>query len=151
MRLLSTFTRPSNTTVAAPAAPLDALRLCASTACLRAALTLLCSRHGQLLRLEILPTQQAGRRQALCFLRMQTQAQEQRVMRALGLGRFGGDLVLVVDLADASQAQDMAAGPTVSVSVFPAETEALTESQTTAAELWTSVAPGNLGSTSHRH
>lgn len=61
-------------------------------------MTALCSQYGQLLRLDILPAGRLGRQQVLCVLRMQTLAQDQRLMQALGIGRFGGDLVLVIDL-----------------------------------------------------
>lgn len=65
---------------------------------LRPALHSLCSRFGQVARLDILAARQAGRRQALCFLRMHSLEQESRLMNELGVGRFGGDLVVIVDL-----------------------------------------------------
>lgn len=65
---------------------------------LRPALHSLCSRYGSVARLDILAASQAGKRQALCFLRMDSAAQEQQLMRELGVGRFGGDLVVIVDL-----------------------------------------------------
>jgi hypothetical protein len=77
---------------------LDALQKCSSISSLRAALTALCSDHGELLRLDIVPTAQAGRQQAMCFMRLRTTAQELSLMRSLGIGRFGGELVLVVSL-----------------------------------------------------
>lgn len=93
-----TFTRA----VDAACTPLDDLRQCASISTLRAAVSALCSRHGDLRHLDIVPTAQAGRRQALCFLRMQTDAAELSLMQSLGIGRFGGELVLVVDLSRAA-------------------------------------------------
>ena len=48
--------------------------------------------------LDILAASQAGKRQALCFLRMVSADQENQLMRELGVGRFGGDLVVIVDL-----------------------------------------------------
>lgn len=65
---------------------------------LRPALHLLCSRYGAVARLDILAARQAGRRQALCFLRMDSVEQESHLMSELGVGRFGGDLVVIVDL-----------------------------------------------------
>lgn len=65
---------------------------------LRPALHSLCSRYGSVARLDILAASQAGKRQALCFLRMDSDSQEQQLMRELGVGRFGGDLVVIVDL-----------------------------------------------------
>lgn len=82
---------------------LDALQRCVSISSLHVALSALCSGHGDVLRLDIVPAGQAGRRQAVCFLRMQTAAQEHSLMRALGIGRFGGELVLVVKLATPQQ------------------------------------------------
>lgn len=75
------------------------LRLSVDTLGLRDELTALCRPYGQLLRLDILPAGGSGRQQVLCVLRMQTLAQDQRLMQALGIGRFGGDLVLVIDLS----------------------------------------------------
>ncbi|WP_096698167.1 hypothetical protein [Polaromonas sp. AER18D-145] len=66
---------------------------------LRPALHSLCSRYGSVARLDILAASQAGKRQALCFLRMGSAAQEQQLMHELGVGRFGGDLVVIVDLS----------------------------------------------------
>lgn len=58
----------------------------------------ICSRYGSVARLDIMAATQAGRHQALCFLRMDSPEQEQELMCDLGVGRFGGDIVMVVDL-----------------------------------------------------
>lgn len=98
-------THPSGS--ALEATPLDALLACSSTAGLRAALTELCKPFGELDRLEILTAGQ-GSRQALCFLRMHTPEQDRQLMQSWGIGRFGGDLVLVVSMAPAgSEFHDM--------------------------------------------
>ena len=65
---------------------------------LRVALHDLCSRFGSLRHLTILPANHVGRQQALCFLRMASSEEEARIMKALGIGRFGGELVLVLNL-----------------------------------------------------
>ncbi len=65
---------------------------------LKPALHSLCSRYGSVARLDILAASQAGKRQALCFLRLGSAEQERHLMRELGVGRFGGDLVVIVDL-----------------------------------------------------
>ena len=65
---------------------------------LKPALHSLCSRYGSVARLDILAASQAGKRQALCFLRMGSADQENQLMSELGVGRFGGDLVVIVDL-----------------------------------------------------
>lgn len=77
---------------------LDQLRHCQDLQGLQAVLRRLCSRYGRLTRLTILPANHVGKHQALCFLRMASAAQEQHIITALGVGRFGGELVLVVDL-----------------------------------------------------
>lgn len=77
---------------------LDHLRHCENVNVLRASLSSICSRFGSIARLDILTASQAGKRQALCFLRMSSVEQEQQVMNALGVGRFGGDIVMIIDL-----------------------------------------------------
>ena len=67
-------------------------------ASLRAALHNLCSRFGSVRHLTILPANHIGRQQGLCFLRMSSSEEEDRIMAALGIGRFGGELVLVFNL-----------------------------------------------------
>ncbi len=77
---------------------IDHLRNCSDHADLKSQLQLICSRFGAVARLDILIATQAGRRQALCFLRMRSDDDEIRLMRELAVGRFGGDIVVVVDL-----------------------------------------------------
>jgi len=79
-------------------AALDHLKDCPDSRTLRLALDALCKPYGPIARLDILPTFQAGRQQALCFLRMATEVQEQQLMDQLGFGRFGGEIVIVVQL-----------------------------------------------------
>ncbi len=78
--------------------PLDKLKNFSDISALRVAVYSLCSHFGSILRLDILTACQAGKRQALCFLRMDSVEQERHVMNALGVGRFGEDIVLVIDL-----------------------------------------------------
>lgn len=75
---------------------------------LRAALNVLCEPYGEVSRLDILPTFQAGRQQALCFLRMATDEQEQLLMDRLGFGRFGGEIVIVVELSSRWESDSVA-------------------------------------------
>lgn len=77
---------------------LDPLRHCTDADAMQEALHALLSTCGTVLRMLILPASQAGRHQALCFVRMETAEQEGRVMRAFGFGRFGEELVIVVPL-----------------------------------------------------
>lgn len=65
---------------------------------LKPAIHSLCSRYGSVARLDILAASQAGKRQALCFVRMDSAEQERQLMSDLGVGRFAGDLVMIVDL-----------------------------------------------------
>jgi len=44
---------------------------------------------------------EAEKRHAVCFLRLESEAQESRLMASLGLGRFGEDVLVVVDLSAA--------------------------------------------------
>lgn len=77
---------------------LQPLQNCAEITDLKPALQSICARFGSVARLDILAASQAGKRQALCFLRMDSPDQEDELVRELGVGRFGGDLVLVIDL-----------------------------------------------------
>ena len=76
----------------------EQLKTTAEIGSLRPALHSICSRYGSVARLDIMAATQAGRHQALCFLRMDSPEQEQQLMSDLGVGRFGGDIVLVMDL-----------------------------------------------------
>ena len=77
---------------------LEQLSGCADLGELRSALHVLCSSFGSILRLDILLARQCGKHQALCFFRLASGEQEQHLMWALGVGRFGGDLVVIVEL-----------------------------------------------------
>ncbi len=59
------------------------------------------SRYGRVLRLDLVRADQGQERRVMCFLRMSTPLEEQAVVDALGLGRFGGDLVMVLPLHEA--------------------------------------------------
>lgn len=82
---------------------LESLQSFGSATELKAQLRTICSDFGCVTRLEVLVAKQVGKRRALCFLRMATAGQEQAVMRELQLGRFGGDLVVIVDLKNEMQ------------------------------------------------
>lgn len=87
---------------------LESLGNCNEISQLKPALHALCTRFGRVSRLDVLPASQAGRRQALCFLRMQSAEEEETLVRELGIGRFGGALVVVVDLLPLKAAQPVA-------------------------------------------
>ena len=58
------------------------------------------SRYGQVSRLDLVHADQGRGLRIMCFLRMSTPEQEQAVVDALGMGRFGGDLVMVLALGE---------------------------------------------------
>ncbi len=72
---------------------------------LRAALMGVCSRFGRVRNLSILPVNHVGQPRALCFLRMVSDQDEQNLMTSMGIGRFGGEMVLVVNLRREPQAE----------------------------------------------
>jgi hypothetical protein len=76
----------------------DQLKNFSDIGTLKPAIHSLCSRYGSVARLDILAASQAGKRQALCFVRMDSADQERQLMSELGVGRFAGDLVMIVDL-----------------------------------------------------
>ena len=77
---------------------LDDLRRISDVSTLKATLQEVAADFGEPKRLDILTSVHEGRQQAICFLRMQTPEQEQALMKALGVGRFGGEIVFVVAL-----------------------------------------------------
>lgn len=66
---------------------------------LRSALGELCAEFGKVARIDIFTMTEADRRRALCFLRLESAAQEGPLMASLGASRFGEDLLVIVDLA----------------------------------------------------
>jgi hypothetical protein len=81
--------------------PLHALRdlqQYATAETLTPALHRLCRHFGLIEKLVILTAKHEGTKQAICFLRLKLEEQEQALMQALGVGRFGGEIVIVVDL-----------------------------------------------------
>jgi hypothetical protein len=77
---------------------LKALDGCKDVTRLRAAIHELCAGIGELSHFEVLTLSRSGKHQALCFFRLESAAQELRLMASLGASRFGNDLLLVVDL-----------------------------------------------------
>lgn len=70
---------------------------------LRERLHALLSAHGQVCRLDLVHTDQGQAGRVLCFVRMSSTQEEQAVAQALGLGRFGGDLVMVLRVSPPGQ------------------------------------------------
>jgi hypothetical protein len=97
------FTEPESQQEARmPPQTLEQLQRCADLGDLRTALHSICSRFGSVRRLDVMNTGLPARGQAMCFLRMESAEQESRLASELGIGRFGGDLVVVVELGKAT-------------------------------------------------
>jgi len=80
------------------------LAACGDAASLRSAVGALCAEFGKLTHIDILTMAEAEQRRALCFLRLESAAQERTLMTTLGVPRFGEDLLVVVDLQPARAA-----------------------------------------------
>lgn len=65
---------------------------------LKSALHQVCGQFGRITRLDILTAIHEGTTQAICFLRMERPEQELKLMKTLGVGRFGGEVVFVLNL-----------------------------------------------------
>ena len=78
---------------------------CRDAASLRSALGELCAEFGKVKHLDILTMSEDDRRRALCFVRLESAAQESALMNTFGVPRFGEDLVVIVDLARSGQAR----------------------------------------------
>lgn len=74
------------------------LSRCDDIGSVESALRSLCSGFGPLSRLDVLPMVGAGKRQAVCLLRLNSSEQEQDLITRLGAVRFGEDMCVVVDL-----------------------------------------------------
>lgn len=78
---------------------LKSLAGCGDAASLRSAFSELCAEFGKVMRIDILTMAEAEKRQALCFLRLESATEERQLMTTLGASRFGDDLLVIVDLA----------------------------------------------------
>jgi hypothetical protein len=76
----------------------ELLKNCASVSDLKREIGMLCARFGGILRIDVLLARRGGARQAMCFWRMESPEREDEVMSEFGVGRFGGDLVMIVEL-----------------------------------------------------
>jgi hypothetical protein len=85
---------------------LTELRQCPDVATLKPALHTLAGRFGRVMQLDILTTMQERTKQAICFLRLDNPEKEQTLMKTLGVGRFGGEVVIVVDMDASASGED---------------------------------------------
>ena len=95
-QLLQVAPKPVLQTIMSQAS--EHLKNCTDVGDLKRELRSLCARFGSIMRLDVLMARQGGKRQALCFWRMESAQREEEVMSEFGVGRFGGDLVVIVDL-----------------------------------------------------
>ena len=77
---------------------LQSLASCGDTANLRSAVSALCAEFGKVTKLDVFTMTEAEKRRALCFLRLESAAQERQLMADLGASRFGDDLLVIVEL-----------------------------------------------------
>ena len=92
-------TRGAVSTVRTSRDRLNSLAGCGDAASVRSVVSELCAEFGKLMRIDIFTMAKAEKRRALCLLRLESAAQERRLMTALGAARFGDDLLLIVDLS----------------------------------------------------
>ena len=71
---------------------------CGDVDSLRSAITSLGAEFGPVTHIDIVTMTEAEKRRAVCFLRLESAAQERQLMESLGLSRFGQDVLLIVDL-----------------------------------------------------
>ncbi|OGA94938.1 MAG: hypothetical protein A3E79_05360 [Burkholderiales bacterium RIFCSPHIGHO2_12_FULL_61_11] len=88
---------------------IEELRQCPDVATLKPALRKLCEKFGRIASLDVLTAMHEGTKQAICFLRLDSPEREEELMKTLGVGRFGGEVVFVIDLNVPLTSQD--AGP----------------------------------------
>lgn len=81
---------------------IENLRTYASADELNIALRLLCVPFGAVSSLKIIEVEKPGQRQMLCFLRFENIISMRCFATKFGLGIFGGDLILIVDLYTAA-------------------------------------------------
>jgi hypothetical protein len=90
---------------------LKSLVACKDVASVRTSIHELCTGFGEISHMDILTVKQPGKRQALCFLRLGSEAQEKKLMADLGVTRFGSELLCVVDLpAEQADSAEQRAG-----------------------------------------
>ena len=75
---------------------------CSDAASLQSAVSQICGEFGRITRIETMTLAATQKRRALCLLRLESEAQERRLMSSLGASRFGEDVLVIVDLPAAT-------------------------------------------------
>jgi len=78
---------------------LKALSDCGDICNLRSAVKDICAEFGRVRTLDVLTIRDTDKRRALCFLRLESAAQEGQLIGALDAVRFGEEVLIIVDLA----------------------------------------------------
>jgi len=78
---------------------LKSLADCGDINSLKSAVQEICTEFGRVTRIDVMTTAEARKRRALCFLRLESAAQERQLMRTLSASRFGDEVLIVVDLS----------------------------------------------------
>jgi hypothetical protein len=89
---------PRMVTTKSWAEQLESLSGCGDTQSLRHAIQGLCAEFGKVMHIDVFTIAEEKRRRALCLLRLESAAQEQKLMQTLRAERFGDDVLIVVDL-----------------------------------------------------
>ena len=77
---------------------IEKLRICTSADEFNTALRLLCVSFGVVNSLKVITVEKPGQRQMMSFLRFENMLAMQRFSTEFGVGIFGGELILIVDL-----------------------------------------------------
>jgi hypothetical protein len=78
--------------------PLKTLTGCSDAASLNCAIQKLCAESGIVARVDIVTLARSGKRQALCFLRVDPVSHEGQLIGTPGLIRLGNELLFIADL-----------------------------------------------------
>jgi hypothetical protein len=92
---------PTMRPASAAADRLKRLAGCRDVGSFKSAVHEMCAEFGKVTRMDILTMAEAEKRRALCFLQLESEAQESRLMACLGAYRFGSDVLVIVDLSGA--------------------------------------------------
>lgn len=92
-------TPPTMRPASAASDRLKPLAGCRDVGSLKSAVHEMCAEFGKVTRMEILTMSEAEKRRALCFLQLESEAQESRLMACVGACRFGSDVLVIVDLS----------------------------------------------------